>query len=202
MLLHSPEMHIQFVQVLQQGAQGRALGHLGEGVDVLGEALATIAELAVWTGDIGVGVVDVAGEEDAGMHLAPVGSHLLAVLAAGVEVGDLVGSEHIVHILGQFGLQRGHDGKLFADKDAGKQVVGTGEDHGLFLEVLDMGALGVELRHVMHLVACLAREHLTCARQNSGADEYRNIGQLANKFFHKTKVLRAIIFSGDMYLQK
>ena len=105
MLLHAPEMHIQLVQVLQQGSKRRALGHLGEGVDVLGEALATVAELTVGTGDVGVGVVDVAGEKDAGVHLAPVGSHLFAVLAAGVEVGHLVCSEHIVHILGQLGLQ-------------------------------------------------------------------------------------------------
>lgn len=100
MLLHSPEMHIQLVQVLQQGAKGRALGHLGEGVDILGEALATIAELAVGAGDVGVGVVDVAGEKDAGVDLAPVGSHLLAVLAAGIKVSHLVGSKDIVHVLG------------------------------------------------------------------------------------------------------
>ena len=39
MLLHPTEMNIQLVQVLQQGAEGCALGHLGEGIDVLGEAL-------------------------------------------------------------------------------------------------------------------------------------------------------------------
>lgn len=104
MLLYPTEMNIQLMQVLQQSAERGTLGHLGEGVDILGEALATVAELAIRTGDVGVSVVDVAGEEDAGVHLAPIGSHLLAVLAAGVEVGHLVGSEHIVHILGQFGL--------------------------------------------------------------------------------------------------
>ena len=83
MLLHSPEMHIQLVEVLQQGAKGRALGHLGEGVDVLGEALASVTELAVGTGDVGVGVVDIAREEHAGVHLAPVSTHLLAVFVAG-----------------------------------------------------------------------------------------------------------------------
>ena len=58
-LLHPTEMHIQLVQVLQQGAEGRTLCHLGKGIDVLGEALATVTELAVGTGDVGVGVVDI-----------------------------------------------------------------------------------------------------------------------------------------------
>ena len=145
MLLHSPEMHIQLVQVFQQGAEGCTLGHLGEGVDVLGEALATVAELAVGTGDVGVGVVDVAGEEDAGMYLAPVGSHLLAVLAASVEVGHLIGSEHIVHILGQFGLQRSHHGELLTHEDFCEQFLCASEDHRLLAEVLEEGAFGEEL---------------------------------------------------------
>ena len=36
--------------------------------------------------------------------------------------------------------------------------MGSGEDHGLLLEVFDMGALGEELGHVAHLVAGFARE--------------------------------------------
>ena len=39
------------------------------------------------------------------MYLTPVASHLLAVLAAGIEVGDLVGSEDVVHVLGELGLE-------------------------------------------------------------------------------------------------
>ena len=62
MLLHPTEMDIQLVQVLQQGSKGRALGHLGKGIDILGEALATKTELTIGTGDVGGGVVDVAGE--------------------------------------------------------------------------------------------------------------------------------------------
>ena len=60
MLLYPTEVHIQLVQVLQQGAEGCALGHLGEGVDILGEALATVAELAIGTRNVSVGVVDIA----------------------------------------------------------------------------------------------------------------------------------------------
>ena len=59
MLLLSPEMHIQLMQMFQQGSEGGALGHLGEGVDVLGEALATITELTIRSRDIGVSVVDI-----------------------------------------------------------------------------------------------------------------------------------------------
>ena len=104
MLLYSPEMHIQLMQVLQKGAEGRALGHLGESIDILGEALATIAELAIRTRNVSVGVVDIAREQHTGMYLAPIGSHLFAVLAAGIEIGHLIGSKDIVHILGQLGL--------------------------------------------------------------------------------------------------
>ena len=105
MLLKSSEMHIQLMQWLKQLAERGASGHLGEGVDILREALATIAELAVRTRDVGVGVVDVAGEEHTGVYLAPVATHLLAVLAAGVEVGNLVGSEDVVHVLGELGFE-------------------------------------------------------------------------------------------------
>ena len=152
MLLHPTEVHIQLVQVLQQGTERRSFGHLGEGVDILGEALATVAELAIGTGDVGVGVVDVAGEEDAGMDLAPVGTHLLAIFAAGVEVGHLVGAENIVHVLGQLGFKRGHHSELLAHEDPGEQFVCAGEHHRLLPEVLDVGALGQELRHIAHLV--------------------------------------------------
>ena len=144
------------MQMLQQRSERRAFCHLGESVDILREALATVAELAIGTRDVGVGVVDVAGEEDAGVYLAPVGSHLLAVLAAGVEVGHLVGSEHIVHILGQLGFKRGHHGELLANENLGEQLVCTGEDHCLLLEVLDMCTLGEEFGHIAHLMAGLA----------------------------------------------
>ena len=178
MFFNTSEMHIELMQVLQQGAQRRSLGHLGEGVDcvftalarhrkrafsalalrsvhILGEALATIAILAIGARHVGVRVVDVARKQYARVHLAPVGPHLLAVFAAGVEVGDLVGAKHVVHILGKFCLQRGHDGKLLTHEDLGEQLVCAREDHGLLLEVLDMRALGEELGHVAHLVAGL-----------------------------------------------
>ena len=113
-------MHIQFVQVLQQGSKRRTLGHLGKGINILWEALTTVAELSVRARDVGVGVIDVAGEEDAGMNLAPVSSHLLTVLTAGVEVGHLVGTKHIVHVLGEFCLQGSHNSELLAHKDLGK----------------------------------------------------------------------------------
>lgn len=62
------------MQVLKQGSQRCTLGHLGKGVDILGEALATITELTIRTGDVGVGVVDIAGQQYTSMHLAPIGS--------------------------------------------------------------------------------------------------------------------------------
>ena len=116
MFLDPAEMHIQLVQVLQQGTKRSALGHLCKCVDILWKTLTTVTELAVRAGDVCVGIVDIAGEEDASMYLAPVGAHLIAVLATGVEVGHLIGSEHVVHVLGQLGLKRCHHSELFADK--------------------------------------------------------------------------------------
>ena len=136
------------------------------------------------------------------MYLAPVSTHLLAVLTAGVEVGDLIGTKHIVHVLGELSLQGGHDGELLADEDLGKQVVCTSEHHGLLLEVLDMRTLGEELGHVVHLMSRLAREHLAGARKDGGANEDRHIRQLTNKLLHQTEVLCTVILGGDVDLQE
>ena len=149
-----------------------------------------------------MGVVDIAGQEHAGMDLAPVTAHLLTVLAAGIEIGDLIGAEDIVHIFGELGLQRGHDGELLADEDLGEQVVGSGEDHGLLLEVLDMGALGEELGHIADLMAGLPGEHVTGAGQDGGAHEDGDIGELADELLHEGEVLGAIVFGRHVYLQE
>ena len=195
-------MHIQLVQVLQQGSKRRALGHLGEGVDVLGEALAAITELAIRTRDVGVGVVDVAGQQHAGMHLAPVCSHLFAILAAGVEVRDLIGSKDIVHILGEFCLKRGHHSKLLAHENLSEQVLCSGEHHRLFAEVLNEGALSQELRHIAYLMASLLGEHLAGARKDGGAHEYGYIGQVGDELLHQREVLRAIVLGRHVNLQE
>ena len=60
MLFFATEMDVEFVQVLKQGTKRRSFGHLGEGVHILGEAFAAIAELAVGARHIGVRVVDIA----------------------------------------------------------------------------------------------------------------------------------------------
>ena len=39
------------------------------------------------------------------MYLTPVTSLLLAVLTAGIEVGYLVGTEDVVHVLGEFSFE-------------------------------------------------------------------------------------------------
>ena len=105
------------------------------------------------------------------MYLAPVASHLLAVLTASVEVGYLVGSEDVVHVLGELGFEGSHDGELLAHEDAGEEVLCSGEDHGLLLEVLDVGALGEELWHVVYAMAGLLAEELAGAWEDGGAHE-------------------------------
>ena len=202
MLLKATEMNIELMEVLQKSPKRSTLCHLGEGVDILGEALAAIAVLAIGAGDVGVGVVDIAGQEHTCVDLAPVAAHLLAVLATGIEIGDLIGAEDVVHILRELGLQGCHDSELLADEDLGEQVVGSRKDHGLPLEVLDVGALGEELGHIAYLVACLLGETLTGAREDGGADEDGDIGELADELLHKGEVLGAVILGGDMDLQE
>lgn len=60
MLFKSTEMNIQFMKVLKERSERCSLGHLSKCIHILREALATIAELAIRTRDLGVGVVDVA----------------------------------------------------------------------------------------------------------------------------------------------
>jgi len=76
-------MDVQFVKVLQQGSERCSFGHLCKGVDILGEALTTITEFTIRTRNVGVGVVDIARQQHAGVYLTPVAAHLLAVFAAG-----------------------------------------------------------------------------------------------------------------------
>ena len=202
MFFGATEVDVEFVEVLKEGAEGGALRHLGEGVHILGEALATIAVLAVGTRNIGVRVVDITREKDTSMHLAPVGAHLLAVLAAGVEVGDLVGPEDIVHILGELCLEGSHNGKLLAHENLGEQSLFSGEGHSLLLEVLDIGTFAEELRHVVDLVARLPGEQRAGTRQYGGAHEDRHVGKVADKLLHEAEVLCAIVLGGDMNLEE
>ena len=202
MFLESAEVDVKLVEWCEEGAEGCASCHLSKGIDILGEALAAVAELTVGTGDVGVGVVDIARQQHAGMHLAPVTTHLLAILTTGIEVGDFVGTEDVMHVLGELGLQRCHDGEFLADEYLGEQVVSTGEDHRLLLEVLDMGALGEELWHVADLVACLAGEHLAGAGEDGGADEDGHIGEVLDELLHQREVLRAVVLGRDMNLQE
>ena len=59
MLLLPTEVDVQLMKMLQKGSKRRALGHLGKGIHILGEAFATITILAVGARGIGVGVVDI-----------------------------------------------------------------------------------------------------------------------------------------------
>ena len=202
MFFNASEVNIELMQVLKQGSKWRSLGHLGEGVHILGEAFATVAVLAVGTGNVGMGVIDITRKKHSGMHFAPVGSHLLAVFTAGVEVGDLVGAKHVVHILGELGLERGHHCELLADENLGEQILLTGEGHRLLLEILYMGALGKELGHVAHLVASLARKAVAGAGKNSSTDKDRYVRKLFDQFRHQSQILRAVIFCWHMNLKK
>ena len=194
-------------------AEGGTLGQLGEGIHVLRETFSSVAELAVGARDIGVGVVDVAGEEAARVDLRPVGAHLLAVFADRIEVGHLVGAEDIVRVLRDFGLERRHHRELLAreDRREKREILGrslgiardvAGPDHRLLAEVLDVGALGQELRHVADVMPRFLRQHVRGARQNRRANEDRHIGQFANQILHQRQILRSVILRRNVDLQE
>ena len=76
------------------------------------------------------------------------------------------------------------------------------EHHCLLLEVLYMRTLCEELRHIVHLVSRLAREHIASSGENSSTNEYRHIRKVFDKFLHEGQVLRSVILSRYMNLQE
>ena len=90
------------------------------------------------------------------MHFPPVTAHLFTILPTSIKVSHLICSKHVVHIFGQFCLERAHDGKLLANENLCEQLLGTGKQHGLLLEILNVGAFSQELGHVTNLMSGLA----------------------------------------------
>ena len=78
----------------------------------------------------------------------------------------------------------------------------SGEDHGLLLEVFDVGALGEELWHVVYAMAGLLREHVAGAREDGGAYEDRYVRKGRDEFLQETEVLRAIVLGRYVNLQE
>ena len=76
------------------------------------------------------------------MYLAPVASHLLAVLTACVEICYLICTKYIVHVLGELCFKWTHYSKLLTYKNLGEEFLSTSENHSLLLEVLDVSSLG------------------------------------------------------------
>lgn len=199
-LLFATKVYVKLVERGKEDAEGGALGHLSEGVNILREALTAVTKLSIRSWDVGVGVIDVTREKATRVNCAPVSSHLLAILTASIKIGHLIGSEHVVHILGKLSLKWGHDGELLADKDLSEEFEGSCKDHGLLLEVLDVSTLCEELWHVVYAMAGLFGEQLACARKNSGTHEDGNIWEITNKFLHECEVLCAIVFSAHVDL--
>ena len=154
-LFKPTKVDVELVERSKEFAEGGTGGHLREGVDVLREALAAVATFAVGTGDVGVRVVDVAGEEAARVDLRPIRAHLLAILLHRIEVRHLIRAEDIVGILCDLCLERRHDGELLRGEDFDEQIHRARENHRLLLEVLDVCALGQELRHIANLMSRL-----------------------------------------------
>lgn len=110
-------MNIEIMEWGEKSAEGVVFSELREGIDVFREALASVATLAIGAGHVGVGVVDVAGEEAARVDLRPIRTHLFAVLLHRIEVCHLIRTEDIVGILRDLRLERGHDRELLRGED-------------------------------------------------------------------------------------
>lgn len=184
MLFKPAEPDIELVERGDEFAKGKILGEGGEGVDVLGEALAAVAVFAVGTGHLGVHLVDVTRKEDTGMDGLVVAAVSAAVVGHGIEVGHLERAEDVVGILRNLGLEGGHTAEFLADKNLAEEINFAGEDHRLRLEVLDIGPLREEFRHEVDLVAGLLGEPLGGAREDGRADEDRYVGKSPNELGH------------------
>ena len=202
MFFHTAEVYIQLMEMLQQRTQRGALGHLSESIYVFRETFTAVSVLAIGPRNVSVRVVDITGQQYAGMYLTPVCSHLFAVLLASVEVGYFVCAEDIVHVFSQLSLQRTHHGEFFTHEDLRQQLLCAGEDHGLLVKVLNEGTFGQELRHVIHVVTGFFGQTSTRARQNGRTNEYRNVRQILDQFRHQTQVLRTVFLCGNMNLQE
>jgi len=202
MLLETAEVDVEIVERGKEGAEGGALGHLRKGVDVLRETLAAVAELAVGAGHVCVHVVDVAREQHARVDLRPVAAHLLDVFLRRVEVGDLVGAEHVVDVLRELGLERAHHRELLAGEHLDQEVDRAREHHRLLLEVLDVRALRKELGHVADLVPSLLREPVARSRKDRGAHEHGHVREVRDELLHEREVLRAVVLRGHVDLQE
>ena len=118
------------------------------------------------------------------MYLSPVSAHLLTVFTASIEIGYLVSAKNIVHILGQFCLQGGHNSELLTNKYLSKKFMGSCEYHCLLFEVFDMCSFGQKLRHITNLMSSFPGKHITGARQNGCSDKNRHIRKICYQLFH------------------
>lgn len=192
------EADVEFVEGCKELAKGKRFRELGKGVDVFGEAFAAVAEFAIGSGDVGVGVVNVPGEENAGVHALVVCPKAAAVVGNGVEVGHLNRPKDVVGVFGNLCLEGGHVAELLTNENLGEEIEFAGEDHGLALEVFDVGALGEEFGHEVNLVPGLLGEALGGAWKNSRANEDGNVREAFDNLRGEGEVLRAVVFGGNM----
>lgn len=183
-------------------AEREILGEGGEGIDVLGEALAAVAVFAVGTGHLGVHLVDISREKDSSMDGLVIATVAAAVVGDGIEVGHLERAKDVVGILRDFGLKGGHAAKLFADENLAEQVDLTRKDHRLGLEILNIGSLCQELRHEVDLVTRFLGEAFRGAGQDGRADKDRHVRQLLDELGHQGEILRAVVLGRNMKRDK
>ena len=131
------------------------------------------------------------------MYARPVRAHLETVVVDGIEVRDLVCSEDVVAVLGDLGLERRHGSEGLALEDPAEQLDLSGEDHRLVLEVLNVGALGEELWHIVDIVSSLPGKQLRRAGEDRSADEDGDGGKLCDELLHQGKVLGSVILLND-----
>ena len=197
-LFEPTEPNIKLVKWGDEFAEGEILGESGEGVDVLGEALAAVTILAVGARDLSMHLVDVPREENTGVDGLVVATVAAAVVGDGIEVGHLERAKDVVGILRNLGLEGGHAAEFLTNKDLAEQVDFARKNHRLGLEVLNIGPLREELRHEVDLAARLLGEALGSAGQDGRADKDRHVGEIFDKLGHQGEILGPVILRRNM----
>jgi len=188
--------------MLKQDPQRLFLVELRKGVDILGETLAAIAQLAVWAGHGRVNIVDVAAQQDAAQHVVIETAVLLAEVVDGVEVGDLQGAKDIMRVLRDLGLQGAHLDEALADKDLLQKLTFRRKHHGLGTEIFIRGPLCQKLGHKVNVLTCRLRELLTRTWQDGGAYEDGFVRQPFDNLLHQPQILLPIVFGRDVNTDK
>ncbi len=99
MFFNSTKMNIQFMKVFQESTKRGAYSHLCESIHILRKTFTTISELTIRTWYISMSVIDITRKKNTSVYFTPIRTHLFAIFTTCIEIGYLIGTKYIVHVL-------------------------------------------------------------------------------------------------------